>query len=125
MKRTDVVDFKEAKKLLGCESASEDIKGLLNELEQDVGLTSEIKQGNKTIFVANDLTAALIFLKISHIENQLPCLLIDDPESQNKALEFASEKVYLQAVLERFPINIQTNGKAMSQTLDFSFADLI
>lgn len=125
MKRTDVVDFKEAKKLLGCESASEDIKGLLNELEQDVGLTSEIKQGNKTIFVANDLTAALIFLKISHIGNQLPCLLIDDPESQNKALEFASEKVYLQAVLERFPINIQTNGKAMSQTLDFSFADLI
>jgi hypothetical protein len=125
IKDTQVVDFKQAQKMLGCESASEDFVSFIGELGVDIGTTSEIKKGDKTIFVAHDLTAALILLKVSHIENQMPNLLIDDPESQNKALEAASEKIYLQEVLKRFPQNIQANGKAMSHTLDFSFADLI
>ena len=125
MKDTDVVDLVEAKELLGCTSVSEDFKSLINELDEDIGVTGEINVGSKKIFVANDLTAALITLKISHIEQQFSRLLIDDPDSKSKALKSASEKIYLQAVLNRFPEDIQIAGKTMSRELDFSFADLI
>jgi hypothetical protein len=125
MKNTDVIDFEKAKKLLGCGSASEDYKSLINELDEEIGLTSEIIRGDKKIFVANNLTAALIILKMSHIEKQLPQLLNDDPESQSKAKNAFGEKVYLQVVLDRFPENIKKAGETMSKQLDFSFADFI
>ena len=125
MKNTQIVDFEEAKKLLGCANASEDFKSLINELDEDIGLTSEIITDDKTIFVANELTAALIILKMSHIEQHLPRMLMDDPDSQTKAKRVIGEKVYLQAVLDRFPEDIQVAGKAMSKNLTFSFSDLI
>ena len=125
MKNTQIVDFEEAKKLLGCANASEDFKSLINELDVDIGLTSEIITDDKTIFVENELTAALIILKMLHIEQHLPRMLMDDPDSQAKAKRAIGEKVYLQAVLDRFSKDIQVAGKAMSKNLTFSFSDLI
>jgi len=125
MKGTQVVNFEEAKNLLGSANASEDFKNLINEIDEDVGLTGEIILDDNIIFVANDLTAALIFLKMSHIEQQIPRLLMDSPDSQNKAQNAIGEKVYLQAVFDRFPEDIQVAGKTMSKNLTFSFSDLI
>lgn len=125
MKNTQVVNLNEAKKVLGCASTAEDFQSLVNELDEDIGLTGEIICKNKVIFIANDLTAALIILKMSHIEEQLPRMLMDDPNSQFNAKKAIGEKVYLQTVLDRFPEDVQVAGKLMSVDLTFSFSDLI
>ncbi|MBJ2135556.1 hypothetical protein JEU11_03740 [Paraglaciecola chathamensis] len=125
MENTDVIDFEQAKRVLGCSSDTDDLKSLLDELDKDVGLTGEIKQNEKTIFIATDLTAALIIRQIEHIDQQLPRLFIDDPEIQNKATAASSMRVYLQEVFKRFPEHIQKKGNALAPTLTFSFADLV
>ncbi|TMS93317.1 hypothetical protein CWB58_09835 [Pseudoalteromonas sp. S201] len=125
MKDTTVVDLDEAKKILGCQSASENFKSFVDEMKLELGITSEIKSKDKTIFVANELTAALIILKIEHIEKQLPRLLDDQLESDSKAMKAIEEKVYLQTVFDRFPESIQSEGKALSKNLTFTFSDLI
>lgn len=125
MKDTTVVDLEEAKNILGCQSASENFKSFVDEMRLELGITSEIKSNDKRIFVANDLTAALIILKVEHIEKQLPRLLDDQLESDSKAMNAIEEKVYLQTVFDRFPESIQSEGKALSKNLTFTFSDLI
>lgn len=125
MKDTNVVDLEEAKNILGCQSASESFKSFVDEMKFELGITSEIKSDGKTIFIANDLTAALIILKIEHIEQHLPRLLDDQLDSNTKAMIAIEELVYLQTVFDRFPESIQSEGKALSRNLTFTFSDLI
>jgi hypothetical protein len=125
MESVDVINFKEAKKLLGCSSQQDDYKGLIDERDMELGLTGEILDANKKIFIANDLTAALIILRISHLDQQLPILLNDDPNTRNKAADAVLEKIYYKEILKRYPEHIVSAGKALSSQLDFSFAELI
>jgi hypothetical protein len=125
MESVEVINFKEAKKLLGCSSQQDDYKGLIDERDMELGLTGEILDANKKIFIANDLTAALIILRISHLDQQLPLLLNDEPDTRNKAVDAALEKIYYKEILKRYPEHIVSAGKALSNQLDFSFAELI
>ncbi|MBH0093443.1 hypothetical protein [Pseudoalteromonas sp. SCQQ13] len=124
LKKTKVVNLIEAKQLLGCENVQDDMRAILQEVEADIGLTGEIQNGKETIFVANELTAALLYLRISHINNEIPKLLNDTP-SYSKALNAASKRVYLEKVLSQFPSPIVKAGKMLSQTLNVQFESLI
>ena len=124
LKKTKVVDLREAKKLLGCEDMQDDMQAILQEVEADIGLTGEIQNENETIFVATELTAALLHLRITHINNEIPCLLNDTP-SHSKALNAVSKRIYLEKVLSQFPSPTVKAGKLLSHSLNVSFESLI
>ena len=124
LKRTKVVDLREAKRLLGCEEVQDDMQAILEEVDADIGVTGEIQNEDETIFVANELTAALLHLRIIHINNEIPKLLNDTP-SHSKALKAAFKRVYLEKILSQFPGPIVKAGKALSQTLNVPFESLI
>lgn len=124
LKKTKVVNLNEAKQLLGCEDMQADMQSLLQKADEEIGLTAEIIRKNETIFIANELTAALLHLRITHINNEIPKLLIDTP-SKSKALNAALTRTYLEKVLEQFPSSIVKSGKSLSTALDVSFEALI
>lgn len=124
LKRTQVLNIPEAKRLLGCEDMQDDIQSIIADLDEEIGLSGEIHHADSTVFVANDLTAALLHLRIEHITSELPALLNDTP-SQSKGIDAVATRTYLEKVLARFPQDIQRKGKALSATLDIPFATLI
>ncbi len=124
LRKTKVVDLKEAKKLLGCETLQDDMQSILQKVDADIGLMGEFQNENETIFVANELTAALLHLRIIHLNNEMPKLL-NDPFSHSKALNAASKRVYLEKVLSQFPKSIVKAGIIFSKTLNVPFESLI
>ena len=125
LEQTTVVDITEAKRLLGCESLQDDMQALLQEIDEEVGLSGELKLGSQTVFIANELTAALILMQIEHINSEVPLLLNDTP-THSKAINVIANRVYLEEVLKRFPKDIQRAGKKLSEALEnIPFASLI
>lgn len=122
---TKVVDLDKAKKLLGCASGVSTFQELAENSDEDIGLTGEINSGGVTIFVENELTAALLIKRINHIENQLPILLVDDPELQTKALQAVQHLVYLKEVLNKYSEVVKAQGRKLSDELVFTFSEMI
>jgi hypothetical protein len=134
-KKTSVVNYKEALKLLGCYVESETPKEMLKEwisgleidskVELRIGLMDEIIVDGRTIFVATKITAALIYLRINHLYSQINDLIMDDPDNKNKAIIAANELAYCKYIISQFPEDIKAEGKIYSDDLSLSYASLL
>ena len=70
MQKADVIDLEKAKRLLRCATSISSLRQLFEASQANIGLTGEISHDGKTIFIENELTAALIIKRIENIEGQ-------------------------------------------------------
>ena len=90
-----------------------------------IGLSGEFHHDDSTIFVENELTAALIIKRIAHIESQLTFLLVDDPELQNKAMNAVMDLVYHKEVLNKFSQSIKHEGESLAKQLTLTYSEML
>ncbi|OUS23818.1 hypothetical protein A9Q99_27715 [Gammaproteobacteria bacterium 45_16_T64] len=123
LKTTKILNLDEAKKILGLKRPSEDINELLQQLDKNIltGLFGEIIEEEKTIIIADKLTAALIYGYMDHIEKELPKLKNDN---RNRAIHFTVKKEYLNQVIKYFPPEIRSKGKLLSNKHNFPYPNL-
>jgi len=125
MQKADVIDLEKAKRLLRCATSISSLRQLFEASQANIGLTGEISHDGKTIFIENELTAALIIKRIENIEGQFPTLLLDDPELRNKALIALQNKVYLTEVFSKFSESTKQSGRNLADQLAFTFNDMV
>lgn len=125
MAKTKVVNLDEAKNMLGCSTDINSFKSLMTFSGEYIGLSGEFHHDDSTIFVENELTAALIIKRIAHIESQLTFLLVDDPELQNKAMNAVMDLVYHKEVLNKFSQSIKHEGESLAKQLTLTYSEML
>lgn len=119
------VTFTELEKLCGVESSSIDQLELLSSLDDSDKLTivGEILLEGKTFIVETEMTAALMWGYIKHLEEFLPKLNISD--RNETFIRHYAKLIYLHLTFKRFDIKLQLAGRQMAKSIVFPFPSLI
>lgn len=116
-----VVTLKELESLCGIQSTTgtqSDLLALLDEAHK-LTIAGEILHKGELIIVETDMTAAMIWGYIQHLESHLPNLMLTDRD--DTTIRFLTKLIYLHHIYERFSAKLQQSGKELADHIRFPF----
>ena len=119
------ISLEDLEKLCGIKTSKTKIKAMLEQLDEQskITLAGEIIDNGNLKIVETDMTAALMWGYIKHIESSLDELLLSTRE--DASLRYIGKLIYLHHTFSRFDETIQYDGKILAKELSFPFPPLL
>jgi hypothetical protein len=124
LEKSSKVTLAELQKICGFQTPLMEQAELLGKLDEADMLTiaGEIKQGDVTLIVENEVTATLMAAYMLHLENSLPKLI---PTSRtNFGIRHLARLIYLHQIFETLPVHLQFEGRRAAKNLNVYFPPL-
>ena len=122
--KNKVISLSELESLSGIKSARSDLRGLLTKLdEQDkVTIAGKLDIGGQLLIVQTDMTAAMMWANIQHLESNLPVLI--NSERDQTCLQHLAQYLHLKYTYTQFDKHLQKAGRELANELQFPFPPL-